>query len=196
MWVITGLGNPGRKYARNRHNVGFMVVDQIAQEYGIPLREGEKYSIGKGAVEGQTVVLLKPLTYMNRSGLAVREILKKDGIRPEMLVVIHDDLDLETGSLKIRKDGSSGGQKGVGSIIQEIGTGFFTRVKIGIGRDRDLAVSDYVLSDFPSSEKVVVKDAIIKAMNAVAVILTEGVDMAMNRFNRSPKAAKADSRQK
>ncbi len=194
MWVITGLGNPGRKYSGTRHNVGFMVVDQIAREYGLSLREGERYSTGRGAVEGQDVVLLEPLTYMNRSGLAVREILKKGGIPPERLIVIHDDLDMETGVIKIRKDGSSGGHRGIASIIQELGTGGFVRLKVGIGRDRDIPVSDYVLSNFSSSEKVLIKDAIIEAMNAVGVILTEGVDMAMNRFNRSPRAAKADSR--
>ncbi|NTU42132.1 MAG: aminoacyl-tRNA hydrolase [Nitrospirales bacterium] len=195
MWVIAGLGNPGRKYSRTRHNVGFMVVDMLSQEYGISLREGEKFSIGEGVVEGERVLLLKPLTYMNRSGLAVREVLKRDGIRPEQLIVIHDDLDMDTGVVKIRKDGSSGGQKGIASIIQELGAGSFVRIKIGIGRDRNVPVSDYVLSDFPSSEKLIIKDAIINAMNAVGVIVTEGVDMAMNRFNRSPKAHKAATRQ-
>ena len=184
MWLIVGLGNPGNKYARTRHNIGFSVVDRLSGEYNIPLQEKDAYVIGKGAIEGNQIVLLKPLAFMNRSGLAVKKILKKSTIQPNELIVIHDDLDLEPGMLKIRKNGSSGGHRGVESIIQEIGTKDFIRVKVGIGRDDDMPVEQYVLSNFRPAEKNIVKDAIIRTVQAVAAITTEGVERAMNRFNR------------
>lgn len=184
MWLIVGLGNPGNKYARTRHNIGFSVVDRLSGEYNIPLQEKDAYVIGKGAIEGNQIVLLKPLAFMNRSGLAVKKILKKSTIQPNELIVIHDDLDLEPGMLKIRKNGSSGGHRGVESIIQEIGTKDFIRVKVGIGRDNDMPVEQYVLSNFRPAEKNIVKDAIIRTVQAVAAITTEGVERAMNRFNR------------
>ncbi|MFZ5996412.1 MAG: aminoacyl-tRNA hydrolase [Nitrospirota bacterium] len=195
MWIIVGLGNPGSRYAKTRHNVGFNVIDQLAEAYRITLNEKELYSIGKGAIEGQETVFLKPLTFMNRSGLAVKRVLKKYGIPTDnlskTLIVVHDDLDLETGVIKIRKGGSSGGHKGIESIIQETGTKDFIRVKVGIGRDRDIPVERYVLSTFTTAEKNAIKDAIINASDAVSVIVAEGIDKAMNRFNRSPRPGRA-----
>lgn len=195
MWIIVGLGNPGSKYAKTRHNVGFSVVDQLAEAYRITLDEKELYSIGKGAIEGQETILLKPLTFMNRSGLAVKRVLKKYGIPSDhlsqTLIAIHDDLDLDTGVIKIRKGGSSGGHKGIESIIQETGTKDFIRVKVGIGRDRDIPVERYVLSTFTPAEKNMIKDAIINASDAVSVIVAEGIDKAMNRFNRSSRSGRA-----
>ena len=183
MWVIVGLGNPGRRYAKTRHNVGFMVADDLAERYGIAFRARESYIAGKGSMEGSEVILLEPLTFMNRSGLSVRDVVKRHRVGPENLVVIHDDIDMETGRLKIRKKGSSGGHKGVESIIQCIGSREFIRIKVGIGRGEDIPVEDYVLSKFRKDELLIVKDAIHRASDAVSTILREGVDKAMNVFN-------------
>ncbi|MBI5212168.1 MAG: aminoacyl-tRNA hydrolase [Nitrospirae bacterium] len=191
MWVIAGLGNPGAKYSGNRHNVGFKVVDWIAEEYDIPLAEKDIYIIGKGAVEGVDVILLQPLTFMNRSGLAVKKILRKKNLSPDNLIVVQDDLDIDTGIIKIRKNGSSGGHRGIESVIQEIGTKGFIRVKVGIGRDEYIPVEKYVLMNFRPSEKIQAKDGIIKAAEAVASIAAEGVERAMNKYNRSAKADKS-----
>lgn len=189
MWIIAGLGNPGNKYSGTRHNIGFMVIDQLSEQYDIKLEDRDICSIGKGAVKGVDVFLLKPLTFMNRSGLAIKKTLKKLNILSDnlidKLIVVHDDLDIDTGLIKIRKGGSSGGHNGIESIIQEIGTKDFIRVKIGIGRQKDIPAHDYVLRTFNLSEKNLIKDVIINAVNAVASIVTEGVDKAMNKYNRS-----------
>lgn len=189
MRIIVGLGNPGNKYARTRHNVGFMVVDQLAEEYRIPFVEEGLYLIGKGGIGGQESVLLKPLTYMNRSGTAVKRVLRKMNIFSDgpgdSLIVIHDDLDLVPGIIRLRRNGSSGGHRGIESIIQETGTRDFVRVKVGIGREERRPVEEYVLGTFSPSEKKLIKDAIINAAEAVCIIVTEGIEKAMNRFNRS-----------
>ncbi|HAK87732.1 MAG: aminoacyl-tRNA hydrolase [Nitrospirae bacterium GWC2_46_6] len=192
MWIIAGLGNPGSKYSGNRHNVGFKVIDRIAEEYDITLEEKDIYVIGKGVLEGIDVILLKPLTFMNRSGLAVKKILRKKNFSPDKLIVVQDDLDLAAGIIKIRKNGSSGGHRGIESVIQETGTKDFIRVKVGIGRDNDIPVEKYVLMNFRPSEKVQAKDGIIKAAGAVVSIAAEGIDKAMNRYNRSAKADKSE----
>jgi PTH1 family peptidyl-tRNA hydrolase len=194
MWIIAGLGNPGRKYLKTRHNIGFRVIDHLAERCRIPLEERELYERGRGAVEGQPAVLLKPLTFMNRSGLAIKRALKKSGAlaenREATLIVVHDDLDMDTGIIKIKKGGSSGGHRGIESIITELGTRDFIRVKIGIGRNREIPVEKYVLSAFTSSENTCIKDAIIRAADAVAAIVTDGLVSAMNRYNRSAAADK------
>lgn len=191
MVIIAGLGNPGTKYAKTRHNVGFRVMDLLSEEYRIPLQGKDLYDLGKGIIEGQESILLKPLTFMNRSGLALKKLLKKRSLLPEelqnRLIVVHDDLDLETGTVRIRRNGSSGGHKGVESIINELGTKDFIRVKIGIGREGDIAAEEYVLSTFKARERDFIKEAIAKAAQAVVVIMTEGVDKAMNNFNRSTR---------
>ena len=196
MFIIVGLGNPGNKYSRTRHNVGFRVIERLSKIYNIPLEEKEMFVIGKGALEGTESVLLKPLTYMNRSGIAVKKVLNKFYIPQDelavKLLVIHDDLDLDTGKIKIRKNGSSGGHKGVESIIRETGTKYFMRIKIGIGREKDVPVEQYVLSNFRPHEKNLIEDVIINACDAVAVITTKGIEKAMNTFNR---AAKSDAEQ-
>jgi len=187
MWTVVGLGNPGRRYAKTRHNVGFRVVDELAHRYGISLAERDNCVIGTGALEGCKVTLLKPLTYMNRSGLAVRALLKRTGRLPQETIVVHDDLDGETGFVRIRRNGSSGGHKGVESIIQECGSRDFLRVKVGIGRVRDGAVEDYVLSSFTAEERPVVDKAVRDAAEAVLLVITGGVDKAMTLYNRTRK---------
>jgi len=187
LWIIAGLGNPGRKYEKTRHNVGFMVVDKLSEQYGIELEEKDSYCLGKGAIEGQAVVLLKPLTLMNRSGNAVSKVLKKFDTFPGSLIVVHDDLDLDTGVIKLKKTGASGGHKGIESIIQGTGTRDFFRVKVGVGRDRDIPAEIYVLSNFRPFEKSIIKDAILNAVDAVTAIITVGIDKAMTRHNRAAR---------
>lgn len=183
MWVIAGLGNPGRKYSRTRHNVGFMAVEEIAQRDGIEFTDRKEYRIGRGSIGGHKVILIEPLLYMNRSGPVVNAILKKFTVQFDNLIVIHDDLDMETGKLRIRKTGSSGGHKGVESIIQNIGAKDFIRVKIGIGREPGILVEDYVLSKFTRQEISAIKETIEKTADAVHAIIADGVDKAMNTFN-------------
>lgn len=183
MWVIAGLGNPGRKYSRTRHNIGFMAVEEIAQRNGIEFTDRKEYRIGRGSIEGHNVILIEPILYMNRSGLVVNAILKKFTVQFDNLIVIHDDLDMETGKLRIRKTGSSGGHKGVESIIQNIGAKDFIRVKIGIGREPGTLAEDYVLSKFTRHEISAIKETIEKTTDAVHAIIDEGVDKAMNAFN-------------
>ena len=183
MWVITGLGNPGRKYSRTRHNVGFMVVEEFAKRFEIDFKDRDKYRIGRGSIEGSAVILLEPLLYMNRSGTAVREVLKKFNVPPENLMVIHDDLDMEKGRLRIRKTGSSGGHKGVQSIIQDIGTRDFVRLKVGIGREEGLPAEEFVLRKFGRQEVNIMKDTIQEATEAIRSIIVGGADKAMNKFN-------------
>jgi len=190
MWIIAGLGNPGAKYSATRHNIGFKVIDLLSEKHFISLRKTDMYFEGKGAIEGMDVILLKPLTFMNKSGLAVKKILKKTSLisndLTDRLIVVHDDLDLNLGILKIRRNGSSGGHRGIESIIQELGTKNFVRIKVGIGRDKTIPVEEYVLQNFKLQEKKLIKDVIMCASLAVTAVVTEGIDKAMNKYNRSP----------
>ncbi|MBI5641783.1 MAG: aminoacyl-tRNA hydrolase [Nitrospirae bacterium] len=183
MWLISGLGNPGPRYSRTRHNVGFLVVEEVAEVQRITLKEKEGYIIGNGSIGDDRIVLIEPLTFMNRSGTAVRKIAARFFIPPEKIIVIHDDLDLETGRLKIRKKGSSGGHKGVESVIQHIGSNEFVRVKIGIGRDPNIPTEEFVLSKFRREELPLIREAVKKAADAVYSIIEDGIERAMNRFN-------------
>ncbi|MBF0537191.1 MAG: aminoacyl-tRNA hydrolase [Nitrospirae bacterium] len=180
MWVIAGLGNPGSRYRYTRHNVGFMVLDQVASRYGIKLKTRGAAETGNGVIEGQEALLIKPLTYMNLSGNAMRDIMK---YHMDTTIVIHDDIDMDTGRLKIKRGGSSGGHKGIQSIIDCTGQRDFVRVKLGVGRDIDVPVEEYVLSGFSRSEATVEEEAIQRAVEAIGCIVVEGVDSCMNRFN-------------
>ncbi len=190
MWLVVGLGNPGSKYSRTRHNIGFQVLDELAKRHGLEFREKADYRICTGSMEGDEIVLVEPLTFMNRSGTAVRKIAGKFFVPPEHVIVVHDDLDLETGVLKIRRKGSSGGHRGIESVIQSLGTKDFVRVKIGIGRSGVVPAEKYVLSKFTGAELPSVKAAIMEAVESIHAILTEGVEKAMNRFNSGGKAAR------
>lgn len=184
MWLIVGLGNPGRKYAKTRHNIGFMVAEEIAGRYGINfVRSRDGYRIGRGSIGGHRVFLVEPLLYMNKTGPIVQMLSRKMAIRPENTVVIHDDLDMEVGKLRIRRSGSSGGHRGIESIIEAVGARDFIRVKIGIGREPGVLPEDYVLSKFHRSEIDIVKKAVHRAADAVCSVVSEGVDKAMNTFN-------------
>jgi PTH1 family peptidyl-tRNA hydrolase len=162
-----------------------MVLDELAEKFKAGPVRGYKHSAAaKMEIEGYPVLLLKPLTYMNRSGAAVRELLSKKNIQPEKIIIVHDDIDMETGRLKVRRGGSSGGHRGVESIIVETGRDDFIRVKIGVGRDPFLDPEKYVLGKFKKDEEPVMKEAIQKAALAVECIITEGITCAMNRFNK------------
>jgi PTH1 family peptidyl-tRNA hydrolase len=183
LWLVAGLGNPGVKYAWTRHNIGFLVLDELIRRYGLTFKEKSDYRICNGSIEGEKAIFLEPLTFMNRSGSAMASIYHRNNMLPDNIIVIHDDLDIETGRVKIRKRGSSGGHKGIESIIQHIGTNVFVRVKIGIGRDPFIPTEDYVLSKFRKNELALIRESIVDAADAVECIIREGADKAMNKFN-------------
>ncbi|MEW6068303.1 MAG: aminoacyl-tRNA hydrolase [Nitrospirota bacterium] len=182
-WVIAGLGNPGKKYAMTRHNIGFMVIEEVAYRYEIDFVDKKECRIGRGSIEDQKILLLEPLLYMNNSGIVIKSIMNKFNTSPENFIVIHDDIDIELGKLRIKEKGSSGGHKGVESIMQNINSQNFIRIKVGIGRDDKIPVEDYVLSKFRKQEIPLVKDMIHKSADAIYSIVFEGVKNAMNRFN-------------
>lgn len=193
MYLIVGLGNPGRQYENTKHNVGFDTVDYLIEEYRIP-QAGVKHKAmyGKGIIAGQKVLIAKPLTYMNLSGESVRELVDYYKIDPETeLIVLYDDISLEPGQIRIRKKGSAGGHNGIKNIIAQIGTDVFARVKIGVGeKPKNWDLADYVLSPFGKEERAAVDDAIKKAAKAVGMIVQEEIDSAMNMFNRKQNAVK------
>ena len=191
MKLIVGLGNPGYLYARHRHNIGFMCVSHLAKEFRITFdRKQASARTGAGAIARNNVILARPQTYMNASGESVSALMKKLNIFPADLIVIHDDLDLPVGKIRLRLGGGSGGHKGIESIIQRLGTRDFNRVRVGIGRPeadsdeaKEGAVISYVLSDFPPEEKEIIDKAIPQACEAVVALLAEGITNAMNKFN-------------
>jgi peptidyl-tRNA hydrolase, PTH1 family len=184
--IIAGLGNPGRGYQKTRHNVGFMVINRIAKEAGIKIR-GFKYKArtGKGKIDGHKVFLIKPRTYMNLSGKSVESCLNGLSAYPSDLIVIHDDLDLPIGRIKIKNSGGTGGHKGIRSIIDHLGTDQFTRVRIGIGKPpHHQDTADYVLENFSPAEKNIIQGSIVNGAEAVQIIISDGTDKAMNKFNQ------------
>ncbi|MEK7267445.1 MAG: aminoacyl-tRNA hydrolase [Nitrospirota bacterium] len=183
MWAIIGLGNYGSKYSKTRHNLGFIALEAVAESFDITLQEKKEYIAGRGSMAGHDVLLIEPLTFMNLSGIAVKDVLRRFNVTSENLIVIHDDLDMDTGKLKIKRNGSAGGHRGVESIIQSIGTKEFIRVKIGIGREPGISPETYVLKKFRKDELPIIKDAIERAVDAVTAIVSDGVTKAMNRFN-------------
>ena len=192
MKLIVGLGNPGFLYARNRHNIGFMCVSHLAKTQKIAYDRKQGHArTGIGNIASHRVVLARPQTYMNASGESVSALMKKLNVSPADLIVIHDDLDLPPGKIRLRLGGSSGGHKGIDSIIARIGTGDFYRVRVGIGRpetytdatDKESAVIDYVLRDFTSEEKKIIDTVIAKVSEAIVYLLSEGLDAAMNKYN-------------
>ncbi len=185
MFLIAGLGNPTKKYEGTRHNTGFCVIDRIAKDYHISV-ETKKYQAlcGRGLIGGQSVLLLKPQTYMNLSGESVRAAADFYRIPPEEILVIFDDVSLDVGQLRIRKKGSAGGHNGIKSIIAHLGSQDFPRIKVGVGeKPEGWDLVDYVLGRFDSGDRAKMDEAYAQASAAVGVILTEGLDAAMNRFN-------------
>ncbi|MBN2240262.1 MAG: aminoacyl-tRNA hydrolase [Dehalococcoidales bacterium] len=193
MKLIAGLGNPGRKYERTRHNLGFLSVNHLANRYKIKLNKSQgKARTGTGVIEGEQVMLARPQTFMNLSGQSVSLLLNKLHITPEDLIVIHDDLDLPVGRIRVKFGGGSGGHKGIESIFSEIHNRNFYRIRIGIGSapysrtepgvyEKD--VIDYVLSTISSEEKEIIEEAIPLAAEATVSLITDGLTATMNRYN-------------
>jgi len=186
-YLITGLGNPGREYAGTRHNLGFMVIDHLAERLGIALHAGRgEYRISSPHPLPGTdreIVLLKPLTFMNNSGLAVREVVHYFKFELPHLLVVLDDLQLPFGNLRLRSKGSDGGQKGLRSIIQALGTQAVPRLRIGIGFAREQDATSFVLSRFSKAEREALPDLIARAAEAVLDFCRHGLAYAMNRYN-------------
>jgi len=183
--LVVGLGNPGNTYQRTRHNVGFMVVDQIAEAFSIALVKQKFDTVfGRGSVDDVEVVLAKPMAFMNRSGPQVQKIARYFRILSEDMLVVHDDIDLAFGRIKIKEKGGDGGHKGVRSIIDAFGGGDFVRLRIGVGRpEAGISAADYVLGKFSLKEKKVLHRIITEARDAVVTILCKGAKEGMDRFN-------------
>ena len=187
MFVIAGLGNPTLPYEGTRHNVGFDVIDTLAEQYNISVTERKSRALcGKGIIAGQKVLLVKPQTYMNLSGESVGRIVDFYKIDPETeLLVIFDDVSLEVGQLRIRKKGSAGGHNGIKSLISHLGTSDFQRIKIGVGeKPKEYDLADYVLGHFSKEEKEIMREGYKHAAEAVEMILQGEIEAAMNRFNK------------
>lgn len=210
MWLIVGLGNPGRKYERNRHNIGFRVVDELARRHGFAAlrsRFGGDASAGTLVAGGRPhkALLLKPMEFMNLSGHAVQRAAQFHEVEPPSIIVIHDELDIDFGRLKLKAGGGHGGHNGLRSIIQQLGSSDFLRVRVGIGkpptppgeapaRGRDQRVTSYVLGDFPAAQEAEVSALVGQAADAVEAIVAEGMTAAMNKFHATKAETDPESR--
>jgi PTH1 family peptidyl-tRNA hydrolase len=186
MKIVVGLGNPGRKYERTRHNAGFMAVDELARKLGVDIAQ-EKYHalLGRGRIGSEDAVLAKPQTYMNESGRAVGAILRYTYASVSELIVVHDDMDISVGSVRVKMGGGHGGHNGLRSIIEHLGTSDFLRVRIGIGRPAPgMDPADYVLSPFLAEERPALPEIMARASEAARTIVTEGPVRAMNTVNK------------
>ena len=188
--LIVGLGNPGKEYASSRHNAGFMVIEKLLESF-TPGRFKESASassrVFSGKYRGKPLVLQMPLTYMNVSGQAVAPLSRRLGINPAEILVISDDLDLEPGRLRLRRGGSDGGHNGLKSVIAELGSAGFSRLRVGIGRPEKGKTADYVLSGFEGDEEKAFEAAVSRAAEAVLTVLSAGMTTAMNKFNAAEK---------
>lgn len=185
MYIIAGLGNPTREYEKTRHNVGFEVIDVLADMQGTTVEEKKfKGCYGRGIIGGEKVLLLKPQTFMNLSGESIRAASDFYKVDPEHIIIIYDDISLDVGQLRIRKKGSAGGHNGIKNIIAHLGTQEFPRIKVGVGdKPKKMDLADYVLSRFSKEDRAAMEDAFKEAAKAVEVMITEGMDTAMNQFN-------------
>ena len=186
MKIIVGLGNPGKEYETTRHNMGFMTVDRLAKKFGIDIIDlKHKGMCGKGIISGEKVMLVKPQTYMNNSGECVREVMDYYKVLPEDILIIYDDIDLDPGQLRIRKNGSAGSHNGMKSVIKHMGTQVFPRVRVGVGaKPEGWDLADYVLSRIsPDADREIIKGT-EDAAEAVECIISKGIDDAMNLYNR------------
>lgn len=190
MFIIAGLGNPDDRYQGTRHNVGFDVIDRLAEKYNIAVdtRKHRAY-IGKGIIGGQKVILAKPQTYMNLSGESIRSLVDYYKVDPEAeVLVIYDDISLEVGQLRIRKKGSAGGHNGIKNIIAHLDTTVFPRIKIGVGeKPKGYDLADYVLGRFSKGERELMEEGYDEAACAVEMIVMGEIDRAMNEYNKKKK---------
>lgn len=191
MYIIAGLGNPTKEYDKTRHNVGFLAIDALADKYHIDVSEKKHRALcGRGAIEGQKVVLMKPQTFMNLSGESIRAAVDFYKVDPEDIIIIYDDISLEPGQLRIRLKGSAGGHNGIKNIIAHLGTQEFPRIKVGIGaKPPRMDLADYVLSRFSRGEQKLMDDAFKEAADAAVMMMTDGAERAMNHFNTKKKEA-------
>lgn len=187
-WLIVGLGNPGKEYVKSRHNCGFLAIDILADKLGCKIDKGKFQGLyGQTSYGGHKLFLLKPQTFMNLSGRSVLQLSAYFSIPPQRIIVLFDDISLEPGRLRIRADGSAGGHNGIKSIIAEIGSQEFPRVKIGVGAkpNPEFDLADWVLSTFSASEEKAIISALERAADAALCVIDHGVPEAANRFNGS-----------
>ena len=184
MYIIAGLGNPGKKYEETRHNMGFMAVDFLAEKYDIKVNKIRFRALtGEGRIAGQKVLLLKPQTYMNLSGESIRLALEYYKVNPQELIVIYDDIDIQAGMIRIRKKGSAGTHNGMRNILYHIRTEDFPRIRVGIGSGRKEDMIDYVTGSVPKNEITLLKEAAATAACGAACIVEKGIEKAMNEYN-------------
>ncbi len=184
MYVIVGLGNPGRKYAATRHNLGFMAVDRLARLAGTEIsRRKFDARVADAVIAGEKTILVKPQTYMNLSGYSVRQVTDYYRTPHDHLIVIYDDFDIERGVLRIRRSGSAGTHNGMRSVVGELGYSDFPRIRIGIGSHEDRDAIEHVIGKIPEEEMTVLEDAAGKAAEACVCIIKDGIDKAMNLYN-------------
>lgn len=184
MKLVCGLGNPGLRYKNTRHNIGFLTVDTLARRHKVRIgTRGHASLFARAKVSGQDVCFLKPQTFMNNSGEALRAVAEKFGIDCRDILIVCDDIELRLGIIRLRARGSAGSHKGLVSVIDTLGTKGFNRLRIGVGRERTAVLRDYVLSGFKRGEKETVQAVVQRAADAIEVWVEEGVEAAMNRFN-------------
>jgi PTH1 family peptidyl-tRNA hydrolase len=185
MYLIVGLGNPEPEYSKTRHNMGFDVINKLSKKFNIEVQK-EKYNslYGTGIIEDEKVILLKPQTYMNLSGEAVKPFMDFYKVKPENIIVIYDDIDIETGTIKIRKKGGAGTHNGMKSVVHELNTEEFPRIRVGTGsKEKIFNLINYVITRVDDDEYVKLENGIVKAAQAVEEILKIGIDNAMNKLN-------------
>ena len=185
MYIVAGLGNPTKEYEKTRHNVGFEVIDVLADRLGIMVEEKKfRGYYGRGRIGGERVILLKPQTFMNLSGESVRAAADFYKVDREHIIIVYDDISLDVGQLRIRTKGSAGGHNGIKNIIEHLGTQEFPRIKVGVGdKPKKMDLADYVLSRFSKEDRTVMEGAFAEAAQAVEMMISQGADKAMNRFN-------------
>ena len=191
MYIICGLGNPGKKYENTRHNLGFITVDRLAERCNISIKKSKfKSLIWEGSLENQKVVIVKPQTFMNNCGEAIREVMDFYKVPTENLLIIYDDIDIPLGTVRIRTGGSAGTHNGMRSVIYMLGDDSFPRIRIGIGGERKGDLVDYVIGGFSKDEVKPLEEACDKAVDAVLCYIREGINIAMNRYNTHKKKEK------
>ena len=193
MYLIAGLGNPTREYEKTRHNVGFSVIDVLADKYNIDVSDRKHKALcGRGVIEGEKVLLLKPQTFMNLSGESIREAVDYYKIDPEDIIVIYDDISLEPGQLRIRLKGSAGGHNGIKNIIAMTGTENFKRIKVGVGeKPAGWDLADHVLGRMSEEDRAAFEEAVKESVKATEMILEDEIDQAMNDFNRKKRESQS-----
>ncbi len=184
MVVIVGLGNPGKKYENTRHNMGFKAIDQLSEKWQIPVEKNKHQAlVGEGRLHGEKVILVKPQTFMNQSGISVKSIVDYYQVPLEKLLIIYDDLDLSLGTVRIRKNGGAGTHNGMRSVVSHLGQKAFPRIRIGIGNKEEISMVQFVTGKISKEEEQILNQTVEQVAEAVDVILNHGIDKAMNRYN-------------